>query len=179
MALSGAPVSPAILGVDPGLTGGFVVLVDGRAVAQVRTKDIARDGWLPGVAALAADHVREWHEAHGLRLAYFERAQTRPGEGGSGALTTGIGWGLLVGAIVASGVRVEVVTPAAWRRAAGFPARSGAEGKALAKGDCVSWASQVPGLTLIYPGCRVPDQGIADAACIAYAGANLHARLGA
>jgi len=172
-------VSRAFLGIDPGLDGAMVVLVEGAAVGQVRMRDLHPKGWPPGVSALIADYVREWHEAHADLHCYIERPQARPGEGGSGALTTGRGWGLIVGAVVACGVRVHEVTAPSWRRAAGLPPRSGAEAKAEAKADARSWAEQVPGLTLIYPGCRVPHQGLADAACIAYAGACIDARRGA
>lgn len=170
---------PAIIGVDPGLDGGMVLMVGGAALRQVMIRDIT-DGWRPGNAALVADHVREMIEdADGLPMAaYVERVSCRPGQGAPGVLTAGVGWGLVVGAIVACGVRVVDVTPPAWRRAAGFPARpSTPEGRKLAKGDAIAWATQVPGLNLRPAGCRVAHSGLADAACIAYAGANLEARL--
>ena len=169
-------MSPAIIGIDPGLTGGLVLLGDGRCLAQLRLSDIAGDGWHFGVPVLLADHLIDWIHEHGMPVAYIERLGLRPGEGAKGAQTSGIGWGMIVGALAGQRIRVNAITPAAWRRAAGFPARSGPDGKADAKRDCVEWAAQVPGLTLRYPRCRKPDQGIADAACIAYAGANIEAR---
>jgi len=168
-----------IIGVDPGLDGALVLMHDGGALRQVRICDLtAGDGWRPGLAALIADHVRQMREdVDDNCIAYVERVSCRPGQGAPGVLTSGIGWGIVVGAIVASGVRVVDVTPAAWRRAAGFASHPGTpEGRKAAKADAIGWASMVPGLTLIYPGCRVPHSGLADAACIAYAGANMEAR---
>jgi len=171
-----AATAPAIMGIDPGLDGALVMLVDAACVWQVRICDIAADGWRPGVARLLADHIDDALEQAGALpvVAYIERASTRPGQGA--ALTTGIGYGLVLG-VVAARVRTYEVTPPSWRRAAGFPARPGGpDGRKAAKADAVSWASQVPGLTLMYPRCRTPHEGVADAACIAYAGANLEAR---
>ena len=166
-----------IVGIDPGLKGGMVAMQHNRCVAQVRMSDVAPDGWRPGVARLIADYANEWRDIDNLCIAYIEALGRRPGEGAVGASTAGVGWGLIVGALTATGVRVQTVTPAAWRRAAGLPARSAdADGKRAAKADVASWAAQVPGLTLMYPRCRTIDQGIADAACIAFAGGIAEAR---
>ncbi|MFZ9976222.1 MAG: hypothetical protein ACO3GM_05540, partial [Candidatus Limnocylindrus sp.] len=159
-----------------GLSGGLVLLGDGRCLAQLRLSDIAGDGWHVGIPALLTDYVTEWTETHGPYVAYIERLGLRPGEGGKSSQTSGIGWGMIVGVLGACRIRVRDVAPQAWRRAAGLPRRSGPDAQADAKRDCVEWASQVPGLLLIYPRCRKPDQGVADAACIAYAGTQLEAR---
>lgn len=167
---------PIIIGIDPGLDGALVMLHEGAALLQVRVCDIAEDGWRPGTASLLGDHISEMIDVAAGRpiVAYIERASIRPGQGHS--LTIGIGYGLVLG-VVASRLRTYEVTPPAWRRAAGFPSHPGTpEGRKAAKADAVSWSASVPGLIRIFKPARKPHEGTADAACIAYAGANLEAR---
>lgn len=150
-----------ILGIDPGRHGSFVLLGRGACVAQLRTADII------GTAKWEASHaevtaaLRSLHAEHRIRLAVLERASVRPGEGRGSGLTTGIGWGLLLGAVSALEVPVLMPTAAQWTRAlfVGVPG----EGKERS----VAVARTIPGLDLTPGRCTKPQDGLADAGCLA------------
>ena len=170
-----------VLGIDPGKDGALVLLRrSGGGVCVLGTEltdrllvpcEVKRKGgkvgkrrdYLPG-SMLA--YIREQRETWGEFSAVLETASIRPGEGGVGALTTGIGWGLWRMALQACDV--STVTPAAssWTSAILRDA-PGADSKARA----IHVASaRVPGLRLIPERCRVPHNGLADAACLALYG---------
>jgi crossover junction endodeoxyribonuclease RuvC len=56
-----------------------------------------------------------------IDAAFVERVAVRPGEGPSGALTAGYGFGLLVGILRAHFIPVTLVTPQKWKRGVGLP----------------------------------------------------------
>lgn len=156
-----------VLGIDPGRTGGAVILDGRRCVVALQLADLGP--WSAGAAALLA----AWLAPHvdDLELCGIESPSIRPGESGRSALTIGTGYGLLLGVVASFGVRVEVMTPPTWRRALRLPAR-GKDRKA-AKADAIAWAAQVPGLDLTPGRCTTPQSGLADAACIAAAAMTL------
>ena len=142
-----------VLGIDPGLSGGYALL-GGDSPPLVEAFPMA--GGRIDLAALAND----WR---GLApaVAVLEAVHAMPKQGVSSTFTFGEGYGAVKGILAALGVRLELVTPQAWKKLvlAGTP-----KDKAAA----VEWARRAyPGLTLIRPGCRIPHDGMADALGIA------------
>ena len=154
-----------VLGIDPGKLGGLVVLEDDgglvRCVYQRQTADLCSGReYLPEL--MDAQVSRAVGEL-GVSLAVLERCSTRPMEGRTSALTTGIGWGLWRG-ILAGRCPVETPTPQAWQRV--VLADVAGEGKARS----IARAVQVLDLDLKPGLCRTYQDGLADAACLAWYG---------
>ena len=156
-------MSRAILGIDPGKDGALVLLRGREVLAAVRTSELIGTAKWQAAHPLATGWLRSAHAAHRIDLAVLELAAGRPGEGRGSALTTGIGWGLWLGAVSALGIPVRTPASASWT-AAMFKGIAG-EGKERS----VSLAMQeLPDLDLM-PGPRMwrPHDGLADAACLA------------
>lgn len=107
------------LGIDPGLSGALAFLdQDGKLVdlfdmpTLVVTKsrrEVA--GWdLVGF-------LEDWRAFHGEFRCVIEQASTRPGQGASSGLKTGVGFGLVLGILAAQRVSVERVSPQRWQAA--------------------------------------------------------------
>jgi crossover junction endodeoxyribonuclease RuvC len=97
----------------------------------------------------------------------LEEPSIRPKESGRSGLTIGRNHGRLEGLLVGIDAPYDLVTPQAWRRAMGLPKRTDAE-KKLRKAEAVEKCRRLlPGLQLIPDGCRVPNDGIADAGLMA------------
>lgn len=160
----------AAIGIDPGKDGGIAVLVldDGgiRCVYQALTHRVAphlepslmHDALGDAVHELARLMVRD-------RTVVLERVGAMPKQGLSSTFAFGHGRGVWRGLIAARLLdTVLEPTPAKWSRdvLANIPG----DGKERA----LNRASQVAGVQLIPPGCRVPQDGIADAVCLALFG---------
>lgn len=99
-----------VLGIDPGLEGGFAIL-DGDSVV-VEPMPQGKDGKLDvqELARLLA------HYAPRVTRCYLERVGSRPGQGSVSTFTFGKGYGILIGLLVALGVRYEEVLPQVWSK---------------------------------------------------------------
>jgi len=177
-----ATAGPAILGLDPGKDGALVVLRGNEALAVVLTDhllvatEVKRKGGKVGKRrdyspAAMIEALGRLVSDHGPLEAVLETASIRPGEGGVGALTTGIGWGLWRMALQALSIPTMTPVAASWARVV----LRDAPGEGKARAIHVA-SSRVPGLRLIPERCRVPHTGIADACCLALYGQH---RLGA
>ena len=163
-----------ILGIDPGKSGG-VVMLDGLEVVYQRAADKG-DGYraqganqdpdpgdllrlwadimtMPGRPSLAVLETPSWHGA------------TRMNAGVAGRL--GIEHGLWRMLLSAHGVPYEVLAPKEWRKRAGIVVPKGGDPKAA---TIARVGALLPGLELVVPGCRVAHDGLADAAGLALAG---------
>lgn len=161
-------MSRAILGIDPGKDGALVLLRGREVLAATRTRDLIGAAKWQAAHARATGWLRSAHAEHRIDLAVLELAAGRPGEGRGSALTTGIGWGLWLGAVSALGIPVRTPASVSWT-ADLFRGVAG-EGKERA----VSLAMQeVPDLDLVPGRARKPHDGLADAACLALWGERL------
>lgn len=153
------------LGLDPGRDGAAVVLDGTRCVAQTRTSDLIGASKWHAAHVGVTDWLRSVHAEHCIDLAVLELYAGRPGEGRGSGLTTGVGWGLWLGAI--SALRIHVVIPASskWTRAL-FSDVPG-EGK---ERSIVVASRRVVDLDLRPGRCRKAHSGLADAACLALYG---------
>jgi len=158
------------IGIDPGDRGAIVALdPDARPVHAWTADD--RGGELgyfldgdPNARELVArlGPLRDL----GVRLAVLETPFAPGRIGTANAITIGRRWGILYAALVLARLPVQLVTPAKWS-ADLFGGRKGTDAKAR-KAVAVRLVSErVPDLRLVPPGCRVPHDGLADAACLA------------
>jgi crossover junction endodeoxyribonuclease RuvC len=150
-----------ILGVDPGLSGAIAAVRDGRLlrVDDMPTEATGSAGRIKRRVAAATLHwlIREIRADHDDLIAVVESVASRPGQGVAGMFSLGDSAGALRGVLQASLVRVEFVTPAAWKRAMKLNADKG-----LAR----TLASQMwPEHARRF--ARVCDDGRAEAALIA------------
>lgn len=166
------------MGIDPGLDGGVAVLSGrGNSAHIMPVADGSVDTWT------LAQYIRNCGVAETVVM--LESVHSMPKQGVASAFTFGKGYGAILGACGALGVRVELVTPQAWKKvvlpglipakvklpagatAAAKKAASAAHKKA-GKDAAIGWCRRAyPGLNLVPEGCRVPHDGIADAICIA------------
>jgi hypothetical protein len=99
----------SVLGVDPGKTGALALL-DADVLWWVEDMPDCTG------AALGAA-LKVLLEGESVSVAVVELVASRPGQGVASTFKFGAGYGALLGALGALGVRVEHVTPATWKRA--------------------------------------------------------------
>jgi len=163
----------AAIGIDPGKDGAIVALVVGndgiRSVYQALTHHVAPklepDLMYRSVADAWSAIVDVYDEPDNYSItAVIERVGAMPKQGLSSTFNFGHGRGVWRGCIAANGWHVLEPRPADWARAIlrNIPGKG--------KDRAIMRASQVRGIELIPPGCRVPQDGIADACCLALYG---------
>lgn len=106
-----------ILGVDPGIRGGLVIVEvnDGAApqIADAIDVPVTGSGAKERVDVLA---IRTWIKAHGPQHAFIERAQALPQQGSSSGFKFGRATGSLEAVVTCCGVAMTIVEPAQWKR---------------------------------------------------------------
>jgi len=105
-------ITPAVMGVDPGVRGGIAVLAADGQVAWLRALNPAmtRGDFRQAVRTAVNVLVKERGN-----LCYMEKVGTMPTDGRQGAFTFGRVVGLLEGAICAYDVEIRNVYPAIWQ----------------------------------------------------------------
>lgn len=143
-----------ILGIDPGLSGAFVLLENSTPIewGLMPTMTEGTNRRVNG-AALAA----LWRFAY-IDVAFMEQVGARPGQGVSSMFTFGHAAGTVRGVLGALEIPVRMVTPQSWKKHVGLIGKD--------KDDARSLAIQT------WPDWRVLDkkgegQALADAALIA------------
>lgn len=151
------------VGIDPGKNGAIVHLaITPDGIVPVEAWLLR--GYLIGTGKAAVWDVarlaRDLGHLPASATVAIERVGVRPGEGVSGAFAFGFSAGMLRGLFAAYDVLMP--TPRKWQGAilADIPGED-------TKAKAVVRASSIAGLQLVQPRCRVPHEGIADAACIA------------
>lgn len=107
-----------ILGVDPGISGGLALIRRTGELVFAEPMPVLRN-------AVPTVDVRELYrlmQGHLVDFAYVERAQAMPRQGVSSAFNYGVIFGSILTAIADLGIGYELVSPAAWKRAAGLNA---------------------------------------------------------
>ena len=137
-----------IIGIDPGASGGIVVLCDGRTAAY-KMPATERDVW-----QLLAEHEPA--------TCYIEKVSSSPQMGVVSAFKFGRSVGLLHMAAIAAGLRVEFVTPQKWQRALGLIVK----GRGLGQDDTSKKNRNKARAQELYPALKV-THAIADALLIA------------
>lgn len=164
-----------VIGIDPGLSGGFSVLdVDGRILAagNFPTQQIKKNGKtttrLDGYSlASLFDGVEATH-------AFVENVSSRPRQ--AGQFQFGINTGVIHGILYAFGVEMHLVAPAVWKSVYQLK-REEDEEKAQVKTRAREIASR------LYPEqanffARVKDDGVAEATLLALYGLGVVSKKG-
>jgi crossover junction endodeoxyribonuclease RuvC len=141
-----------ILALDPGIHGAFAwceaeFLID---LADMPTTEVR------GKHKIDTRAVCELMAMRDVSLIVIEQGQSMPRQGITSAFNYGFGAGVLEGVAIGLGLPIEMVRPAAWKKASGTPADKGA-------------SLQMP--SRFWPGKaqdfrRVKDDGRADAALL-------------
>lgn len=152
-----------VLGIDPGLSGAVALYNASNGALQVDdmpTHELKRGGKnkreldLPGLAGL--------FDVNGLvRMAFVEQVGAMPGQGVSSVFAFGKAYGAVLGILAARNIPMTMVPPQRWKKALNVPAaKDGARARAsqLLPSHAAHWK-------------RVKDDGRAEAALIAYYGA--------
>ena len=143
-----------VIGIDPGLKGGIVVMVDGRIAKASKMPVIKGDGgsWID-FADVASIIKYERPD-----LVAIEKVHSMPGQGVASVFTFGLGFGGLIGVCAGVSVAYNLVRPQEWQKKV-FVGMD----KSLGKGRGILYCKQR------YPECEPSHKhdGIADAACIA------------
>lgn len=107
----------AIVGVDPGATGGISVVTTDRSFASLRSASSTdRDTVESLMTALAeARFVSE-----GNILAVVEKVASFPGQGAVSTFTFGRRYGIVQGVLLASGIEFHHVQPKTWQKSLGL-----------------------------------------------------------
>jgi Holliday junction resolvasome RuvABC endonuclease subunit len=91
-----------ILGVDPGIRGGFaIVAVDANGAAPQLVDAIA---------------IRNWIAQHAPQHAFIERAQAMPKQGASSGFKYGRAVGAIEAVIAGCAVPLTIIEPTAWKK---------------------------------------------------------------
>ncbi len=95
------------LGIDPGMSGGFGFVGDGRSYPHK----------IPETEADTAALLREW--APVVKLAWIERVHSMPKQGVASSFKFGQSYGFLRGILIGLRIPFEEVTPQSWQKAMG------------------------------------------------------------
>ena len=147
-----------VIGIDPGKKGGVVVL---RNCGDVTKVDNAL--MMPSSASDLAEIVAPPLLVGGW-VAYVENVHAMPGQGVTSMFNFGKGFGEILGVLAALNIRTELVSPQKWKRAV-------LAGTDRDKAAAIRFVQEnYPAIDLTPGRCRVPQDGIADAVCIAHYG---------
>jgi crossover junction endodeoxyribonuclease RuvC len=172
MEVSEPSLARTILGFDVGLSGAIARVQEGCRVGDPPT--------LVGVWSYPmAGKGIDWAELHRMlatwryhSIAVVEWAQAMPGNGSVSMFNYGVTFGGVIAILAALRIRVELVRPQAWKKLI-IPGAYGKE-KFEQKAAAVAYCRRAfPDTSLTPPGCRVPNDGMADALCIAEYGRRL------
>lgn len=156
-----------IIGIDPGITGALAALrQDGQYLAHLTMPSIKVSTKNRVNGAAVAAFIRSLMEINPTEAihCYLEQVGSRPGQGVSSMFSFGHAAGLVEGVITGMNLPLTLITPNAWKKAAGLIGQD----KDAARSRAVQ----------LYPGLRVLDlkgkgQAVADALLIARYGAGL------
>ncbi len=152
-----------ILGIDPGISGALATW-DGESLTVVDMPTYERPAGARNTMRRFIDEpaLVRWIHDHALLAdaLVLEQVGGRPGQSGHSAFVFGRGVGVIMGAALLMGLKVEEVHPARWKGALSVPSdKSGARARAseLMPAWCNLWR-------------RARDDGRAEASLIAYYG---------
>lgn len=160
-----------ILGIDPGLNGAFALYdpVDNRLRTlpmPIVQREAAHSRKGRVTRELDLHRLAVWFQTQGqhITLAVLERVSARPGQGVSSMFKFGQGLGQLEMAVIMAGIPLHYITPQTWRKETRTP-----KGK---DGSLLQARNMFPDQALDFS--RRADEGKAEAALIAWAGAKIY-----
>lgn len=124
--------SQAYIGVDPGQSGGLVIIRHDGRVSSCQMPKTERDVW-------------NW--CYNLNdtdaIAVIEHVHSMPGQGVASSFKFGRGYGGLRMALIAANIPFEEVTPQRWQKGLAIPARKKTESKTQFKNRLKAKAQQL------------------------------------
>jgi crossover junction endodeoxyribonuclease RuvC len=106
-----------ILGIDPGVRGGFAIvdIIDGTAPQLLDAIDI------PVIGVKAKERVdvlaiRDWIKVHQPQHALIERAQAMPKQGASSGFKYGRATGSIEAVLACCEIPITIIEPTAWKK---------------------------------------------------------------
>ena len=150
-----------VIGIDPGKKGGIALMGEGQidfssSGGMLYSKNYDLTDWVNAARMLAGDDA-------GV-VAYVELVHSMPSQGVASTFSFGKGFGEILGWLSALQVRTELVSPQKWKRAV-------LAGTDRDKAAAIRFVQEnYPDIDLTPGRCRVPQDGIADAVCIAHYG---------
>lgn len=151
----------AVIGVDPGLSGGIAL----RCMADDFTEVFP----LPTVGTTKRELdvgalckiLSTWQQVYTIRLVAVEQVHAMPKQGVTSTFTFGKTFGMLIGTLLTLQLPVIFVLPTAWKR---LVLAGTTKDKSAAITYCTA---RFPGVSLIPQNKRTMHDGMADALCIA------------
>jgi len=105
-----------LIGVDPGCSGALVLLEDGQPIEWMLMPTLK----VGSATRVNASAVHEWMFRSNAVHAYIEQVHAMPGQGVTSMFSFGHACGVLSGVVAALGLPHTLVTPQAWKKAAGL-----------------------------------------------------------
>jgi len=105
-----------VIGIDPGATGAVVLLEDGTPIEWIEMPTVTVGSATRVNAAALAEFIRSSMAEH----VYVELVHSMPKQGVASSFNFGHSTGTIMGVLGALGVRHTLVTPQAWKKAAGL-----------------------------------------------------------
>jgi crossover junction endodeoxyribonuclease RuvC len=142
-----------IIGIDPGQKGAFALMDDGGVL-------ISRPMFLAGKSidiSLLAITIKTYMPDY----AVVEKVHSMPKQGVASSFKFGKSYGIVLGVLSALSIPTILVTPRAWKRKI-------LAGTKKDKDAAIEYVRmKYPSFNLIPKGCRKPNDGMADAICLA------------
>lgn len=148
-----------ILGIDPGLEGGFCLYWEAANTLVEPMPRTEKGLDLPAIV--------KWIRAHkdDIELALLEQVSAMPGQGVSSMFKFGRVYGAIEGVLAALEIPYELVTPQRWQKVMHQGVEGGLDSKARSR---VAASRLFPSVDLRASArCRIPHSGMQDALLIA------------
>lgn len=141
-----------VVGIDPGAKGGLVLIAPGEVDCTL----------MPMMAGeVDGRELAIWLLLASPDVVVLEKVGARPKQGVKSMFTFGTRYGVVKGVLEAMGIPYRMVTPQAWKRAV-------LAGTKKDKDAAIAFVRRAYPTIDLTPGrCTSPQDGIADAACMA------------
>jgi len=179
-----------ILGIDPGVTGGFAIMRDGEmlkmwpmpmlVLKQKKSRKIKKNEDNPNGKKTKTyiANVRQLDFVHlgnifdkikkiGVDKAYLENVHARPDEGVSSSFKFGIAFGSLLSLLAYKNIPYTLVSPVTWTKKVCIGAPAAMDTKDRSR---LVASRLFPSVEFILSGCKKAHMGLVDSALIAYYG---------
>ncbi len=168
-------VNEAVVGMDPGLSGGLAALsLDGKVLAT-RRMPVTGGARSEIDGREVSDFLYQIESTHIVRLVVIEKVGAMPKQGITSAFVFGHGAGKLQGVVEAAGLALEKPSPQTWMKAVLVDRRKGGTKAQIKQGTIDFCRQRWPGADLkgsSSPAAKDFD-GIADALALAEYGRRL------
>lgn len=105
------------VGIDPGITGALAFMQEGELMTVY---DMPTTKTRSGKNQVSGNLLAETLRAERPDNAKLEQVAARPGQGVTSMFNFGMGYGTVIGVLASLGIPYELVTPQAWKKAAGL-----------------------------------------------------------